>query len=286
MITLYLFVFGCIIGSFLNVLILRYRPGESLFGRQLLGRSHCPKCHKTLEWYELFPIISFIIQLRKCRKCGAKISFQYPIIELLSGLIFSVIPIILGFSYYSILWVLVFLLMLVITVIDIKHYVIPDSANIILTILGAINTVLLWRGFVGFDEIVPGSFLRSYALMFQFGNIFSNPLYSHILGAVLLSGFFALLIALSRGRAMGWGDVKFGFALGLLFGWSDSILILMLSYIIGSLISIPLILQRKKKMKDMIPFGPFLVLGSTTVFLFGFAIMKGYFAFIDKLIGI
>lgn len=283
MIALYLFVFGCIFGSFLNVLILRYRPGETLFGRQLLGRSHCPKCHKTLTWYELVPVLSFVIQLGKCRGCKEKISVQYPIVEAISGLIFLIIPIIFNYSYYSILWVIAFLLLLVITVIDIKHYVIPDSANIVLGVLGVINTFLLWKGYVGADELARGSFLKSYALMFQFGDIFANPLFSHILGAVVISGFFVILILISRGRAMGWGDVKFGFALGLLFGWPDAIMILMLSYIFGSLISIPLLIRQKKKMKDMIPFGPFLVLGATTVFFFGYPMIKAYFDFIGKL---
>lgn len=278
MLSLYLFILGTIIGSFLNVLILRYRPGETLFGRQLLGRSKCPNCRKVLSWYELVPVLSFILQRGRCRSCGAGLSLQYPIVEFLSGLIFVTVPPVFGYSAYGCLWVAVFILLLVITVIDIKHYVIPDSANIALGLLGLLNAFLLQFGYVGADDLVPGSFFKSYALVFS---VFSNPLAAHIVAGLGIAGFFALIILISRGRAMGWGDVKFGFALGLLFGWPDAIVALMIAYIIGAAVGVALIARRRKTMKDMLPFGPFMALGAAIIFYFGYDIIALYFRILN-----
>lgn len=279
MLSLYLFILGTIIGSFLNVLILRYRPGETLFGRQLLGRSKCPKCRKILSWYELVPVFSFILQRGKCRNCGAKLSVQYPVVELLSGLIFVTVPAVFGYTnYYGYLWVVAFLLLLVITVVDIRHYVIPDSANIALGLIGLLNAWLLEGKYIGAGDLVPGSFLKSYALVFS---IVSSPFVAHLIAGASIAGFFALIILLSRGRAMGWGDVKFGFVLGLLFGWPDAIMALMIAYIIGAIVGVSLIAKHRKTMKDMLPFGPFMALGAAIVFYFGYDIISFYFRILN-----
>lgn len=275
MLFLYLFILGTIIGSFLNVLILRYRPGETLFGRQLLGRSKCPKCRKILSWYELVPVLSFVLQRGRCRNCGVKLSSQYPIVELASGLILATAPAVFGYySPYGYLWAVAFLLLLAITVIDIRHYVIPDSANIALGLTGLLNAWLLESGYAGAEDLVPGSFLKSYALVF---NLFESPFLAHLVAGLSIAGFFTLIILLSRGRAMGWGDVKFGFALGLLFGWPDAIMALMIAYIIGAAVGISLIAKHRKTMKDMLPFGPFMALGGVIVFYFGYDIIAFYF---------
>src|SRR3990167_8947526 len=118
-----LFVFGTIVGSFLNVVGLRW--DEKNFG----GRSHCPNCDKILSWLELIPILSFLILRARCSKCGIKISWQYPLIELWTGLIFVSVPII---------FIPVFCLYVAITIYDFKHKIIPDElvyASIILSFL-------------------------------------------------------------------------------------------------------------------------------------------------------
>lgn len=276
---LYLFILGTIIGSFLNVLILRYRPGETLFGRQLLGRSKCPKCHKILSWRELVPVFSFIFQRGRCRNCGVRLSAQYPVVEILSGLILAFTPAAFGYAnFYGYLWAAAFLILLVITVIDIRHYVIPDSANIALGFLGLLNAWLLEKKIVGAEDLVPGSFLKSYALVF---NISSSPFLSHLIAGAAIAGFFTAIILLSRGRAMGWGDVKFGFALGVLFGWPDAIMALMIAYIIGAVVGVSLIVKHRKTLKDMLPFGPFMAIGAAIVFFFGYDIISFYFRILN-----
>src|SRR6056297_1893691 len=142
-----LFVFGLIFGSFLNVVAWRYKPGKSVFRlNPLKGRSHCPYCDKKLRWIELIPLASFFIQGGKCRECGHKLSWQYPIVELLSGVIFAGVPYYL-IKFYSIesishnvnmlyalivLWILVFTVWLLISAIDRRHYLVPNELNITL----------------------------------------------------------------------------------------------------------------------------------------------------------
>ena len=154
---LFLFVFGTILGSFLNVVILRYVPGKAFLGGQLLGRSHCPKCGKSLKWYELFPVLSFVAQLGKCRGCGKRISFQYPIIELLGGFI-MIAAYAMGFSWWlNFLWALALFILLAASVIDLKHYVIPDGATITLIVIGAAMTLIEHLGLTGQTSTIQGS---------------------------------------------------------------------------------------------------------------------------------
>src|SRR3989344_7264017 len=137
-----LFAFGLAVGSFINVVTLRYLGGEKLLKnvKRLGGRSHCPLCRKQLSWYELVPVISFIIQRGKCRKCGKPISWQYPIVEFISGLIFVFVPYqLLNYQLLGIsIWILIFLLFLILAVIDFRNYIIPDEVTIALGFLGLV----------------------------------------------------------------------------------------------------------------------------------------------------
>src|SRR3989338_4514124 len=144
-----LFLFGLAAGSFLNVVSLRFQPGQRLLDLRIInGRSACPHCQKTLRWYELIPLLSFIVQLGRCRSCGQRLSLQYPLVELLSGLIFVFVP----YSLFSILnpqfsiliavWLLIFILFLLLSIIDFRHYIIPDSINLLLAVLGVFLIIL------------------------------------------------------------------------------------------------------------------------------------------------
>lgn len=283
-------MFGLIFGSFLNVVTIRYNPDKGFSNvRSLGGRSRCPICRAQLTWYELIPVLSFVFLRGKCRHCGHRIALQYPLVELLTALIFFVVPLqvtsssrllLLGASPFSsvpvlllaALWVAVFVLLLILAVIDFKHMIIPDSVNIALGLLGvAIAGVNQWMH--GFD-LFQGSFLRHYAAIFGLrGDIWMNHLFAALLGLV----FFGTIIVASRGRAMGWGDFKLVGALGLVFGWPDILLVLAFSFIIGSVVSIGLMIRGRKHMRDAVPFGPFLVAGSTTVFFFGYQLASLYF---------
>ncbi|MCL5004629.1 MAG: prepilin peptidase [Patescibacteria group bacterium] len=272
-----LFFVGTAIGSFLNVISLRYKPGKKLFSEDVItGRSHCPHCRKILKWYELVPVFSFIIQKGKCRHCKHKLSWQYPLIETLSGLIFIFIPIVLGapmFAPRSIIWILIFFIFILIGLIDFRHYIIPDQLNFSLAILGLflISIKEKTRAFGMFE----GSFMGHYSGLFGLrDNIWVNHFFAALLGML----FFGLIIVLSRGRAMGWGDFKLVGPLGFIFGWPDILMIIFLSFIIGSVFVAPLLIKGVKKMKDVVPFGPFLIIASSLTFFFGYQIIDGYFS--------
>lgn len=277
-----LFIAGTTIGSFLNVVASRYKPDRFLLDiRSLEGRSYCPKCKTQLSWYELVPIVSFFVQIARCRHCAKPISWQYPIVEIMSGLIFVAVPAyfesayritelaVLGhditwFYALSTIWVFAFLALLLLSVIDFYQYLIPNELTLFLAILG-----------IGAIYFTHGSFVGFYAPLLE---ISANLWISHFFGALVALLFFGLIISVTRGRGMGIGDLKLAGALGLLFGWPDILLIGMAAFVVGSLASIRLLLNKKKTLHDAVPFGPFLALSAGIVFFFGFYIVRTYLA--------
>lgn len=256
-----LFIFGAVIGSFLNVVTLRYDGEHFLFDTNMIGgRSHCPDCKKTLRWSELVPIVSFLIQGGRCRRCKARLNIQYPIVELISGLIFVFVP--LSFApigamvilIATILWVTVFEALLVTAVIDIRLGIIPDEINIFLGILGIFLAI--------FSGAAAGGEWNAVLLK--------------IIGAVTAGIFFAALIAITRGRGMGMGDLKLAIPLGLLFGWPEIVLVLMSGFVIGAAAGGISIAFGKKTIKGTLPFGPFLAIGAAAAFFFGTSIVNWY----------
>lgn len=282
----FLFILGLAFGSFLNVVSLRYKPSQKLFDLKIIGgRSRCLICKKQLVWHELLPLFSFLFRKGKCRHCGHRISLQYPLVEFLGAMIFVLVP--YHFNLQPITynlpqllavgcWLSVFLLFLLLAIIDFREYIIPDEINILLLIFGAalifINQYLMP---VSNFPFLP-SFLGSYAMLFgSFGGIWAN----HAVATLLALLFFGAIIFLSRGKGMGWGDFKLAAALGLIFGWPDILLVLAMSFIFGALISLLLMVLKRKNIKDVVPFGPFLVIGAAAVFFFGFKIVSLYFNF-------
>lgn len=279
-----LFLLGLAIGSFLNVVAVRYSPKKSFFDFQKLkGRSKCPKCLKQLKWYELIPLLSFIIQKGRCRNCGAKISFQYFFAEFISGLIF-LLPFyfyspLIPYSYFlasSVVWITIFLIFLLLWLIDKRLFIIPDELNIILAISGFI-LIAFQDKYSQFDSL-KGSFLGNYASIF---GLRSNIWVNHLLG--LLIGFLivGVIIILTRGRGMGLGDLKLMGALGLIFGLPDVVFVMAFACLIGSVFSIYQIIFNGRKLKETVPFAPFLVFGAVTLIFFGQAIIGSYFRFFN-----
>lgn len=283
---IWLFIFGLAIGSFLNVIAVRYNPEKFILNKKTLGgRSACPKCGNKLNWFELVPLLSFIFLRARCRNCKKKISFQYPLVELISGSIFVFVPALLSsnFGFKSIClssdvscsalhfsWVLIFLTLLLISLIDIRVKIIPDEANIFLIILGVVIAIFAAKEF----GPVSGSFLGPYAALFGLRDIlWLNRVIALAFGIV----FYGLLILITKGRGMGMGDLKLTAALGVVFGWPDIVIITGLSFIIGSLFSLPGLLSKKKGLKSFLPFGPFIAMASCVVFFWGEDIMRFYF---------
>ena len=276
---LLLFVFGLAVGSFLDVVASRYDPDKFLLSKKIIGgRSRCVKCGKKLEWLELIPIISFALQAGRCRSCKTKLSLEYPLVEILSGLIFVLVP--RAFSSWTVagLWILVFLTLLLITLIDLRLNLIPDEASIILTILGIFLIILTASRF----SLAEGSFLGPYAAM---AGLRQNIWLNHLLAAISAGLFFGLLILITRGRGMGGGDLKLGAALGVVFGWPDTLAILALAFIIGSLFGLGGILRRKKTLKSAMPFGPYLALASVLIFFFGGDLARLYLKLLNFIPG-
>ncbi|MFZ5943368.1 MAG: prepilin peptidase [Bacillota bacterium] len=237
------FVFGITIGSFLNVCIYRLPRGESI----VHPPSHCPGCNYQLKAWDLVPLFSYVFLGGKCRNCGIRISARYPLIELLTGMMFVLVVDKFGFNLEGLFYCLFGAALLVVTFIDLEHFLIPNSVVLFIIILG-----------IGFHI-----FVRSFSVI--------NAAAS-FLGAGL---FFLLLFILSRG-GMGGGDVKLAAALGLWLGWPDIALAVFLGSLAGTLISIPLILFKIRSRRDPIPYGPFLVLGTIIALGAGDGIWQWY----------
>ncbi len=236
-----IFLFGLIMGSFLNAVIYRLDSGESI----VKSRSHCPKCGHVLAWYELVPIFSFVIQGGKCRECKGSISWQYPMVELATAILFVLV------LYYNLplLYTLtISSLLMVIFVYDLKHYIIPDKI-----IYPAI--------------LVSGIFVWQHATY--------NIQYT-IYAAIGASVFFAAMFFASRGKWMGFGDVKLAFFMGLFLGWPNILVGLFAAFMLGGIIGMGLIAYGKKTMKSQVPFGPFLVTGTFIAMFLGDKITEWY----------
>jgi leader peptidase (prepilin peptidase)/N-methyltransferase len=267
-----LFAFGLAIGSFLNVVATRYDGEHFLFGTKLIGgRSHCTHCKKTLRWFELVPLLSFLIQGGRCRRCKARLSVQYPIVELISGIVFVSVPFALGVGapmgvatvavtpiIAAALWIAILEALLVMSLVDVRLGIIPDEINIFLGVAG-IALAIFSAGSAGGQEGV---------------------VLAKIIGAAVAGVFFTLLIAVTRGKGMGVGDLKLAIPLGLIFGWPDIVLVLMLSFVIGAIAGLFAIARGKNTIKGTLPFGPFLALGGAIVFFWGSQIFNWYFSLI------
>lgn len=251
---IFIFLLGTLIGSFLNVVIYRFNTGKSIVS----GRSICMTCNHTLRWYELIPIFSFLIQSGKCRRCASGISHQYPLVEFGTGLVYVLIalhfiPILsLSQSSYILLVTLfsfIFSLLIVISVYDIRHKIIPDKLVYVYAFISLLSIFINHTG-------VGPLFVKA-------------PLMSIIAGP-LLALPFALLWLISKGRWMGLGDAKLMLGIGWMLGLLAGVATIMLSFWIGSVISLAVILFSHKKidMKTEIPFAPFLIISTLIVFLY------------------
>ena len=225
---------GLVIGSFLNVVIYRLPRGLGF----VRGRSFCPKCKHKINWFDNVPVISFLILKGRCRFCGGKISWRYPLIELLAGALFYL-------SYLSHLSFLSYLLicgLVVIFFVDLEHQIIPDEIVIPLSVL-----------FLG------------YRLLTNIQYLISNFLITGIVSFL----FLYLIHLLTKGKGMGLGDVKLAFLMGLVLGFPKIVVAFYLAFLTGAFVGVILILLGKAKLKQKIAFGPFLVFGTIFSLLWG-----------------
>lgn len=235
------FIFGTLVGSFLNVIVLRHG-----FHEARRSRSGCSACGKHLKWYELVPIVSFAFLRGRCSECGSRLSIQYPLVELTVGLLFAG-TFLLFYPFASLLQFGIFAALLafwswfvVLTVYDLKHTLVPLPFSFSL-----IGTAFLVRAF---EALSLSSFV---------------PLYDAFAGAVIFGGFLLFLYLITRGKGMGLGDAYVGVALGFLFGTIQTLNVIILSFWTGAGIGIVLLALKKGfKMKSEVPFVPFLFVGT------------------------
>lgn len=246
------FVLGTIIGSFLNVVALRYNTGMTL-----KGRSKCFSCGNNLSWHELVPVLSFLLQKGSCKNCKSKISWQYPIVELFAGFCFLMIfymfpPMTFEASISTVFYLFITCILLVITIYDIKHKIIPDS------LVYTFAVVALARLFIS----------PELTLML--------PSLSDALAGPILALPFALMWLLSKGAWMGLGDAKLVLGIGWVLGLMPGISAIVLAFWIGAIFSLiwMYIVMKKFKARYEIPFGPYLILGMYLVLFFGIRIIE------------
>jgi len=236
-----IFVLGTIVGSFLNVIIFRYNTGRSF----VTGRSKCFSCGKTLHWYELLPLFSYLMLGGKCLGCNSKISGQYFVVELLTAVIFSGLFLKFGLTPLLPLYLVIASLLITMSVYDLKHKIIPD---------GMVYT---------FIALSIGMLFLTHPI----SELLSFPISLDLLAGPILFAFFAFFWLISKGKWMGFGDAKLATGVGFLLGFSGGAYAIILAFWIGAVVSLTLILLQKIKIakfklsfKSEIPFAPFIIL--------------------------
>src|SRR3989339_458506 len=238
MFELFIFILGTAIGSFLGVVIDRLPRDESLN-----GRSHCNFCKHNLGVLDLLPVISFILLNGKCRYCKRKLSWQYPFIEMLTGLLFVMVFIVrypagvyLEQDFYSLLAYLgIVSCAIVIFMVDLKKQIIPDEVQISLFLIVFLLKILQGVSVTGLG-------------------------FGLVEGALVMVPILFLYL-LTKGRGMGFGDVKLSFIVGFLLGLKSGLVALYIAFILGAIVGVLLLVSKKKKMKSKIAFGPYIILG-------------------------
>lgn len=246
------FVFGAIIGSFLNVCIYRIPAGVSVVSPP----SRCSNCGSTLKWFHNVPIFSFLFLRGKCAFCGIKISCRYPLIEALNGALFVLVFWFFGFSLFTLVFFLFVSALVVITFIDLDHQIIPDVISL------------------------PGigvGFCCSFLLPWL---TWQDSFFGILLGGGSLYAVAAGYELLTKKQGMGGGDIKLLAMLGAFLGWKAVLPIIFLSSLAGTLVGVPLMLFKGENGRLAIPFGPFLALASIVYLFWGQRIVEWYLGFL------
>ncbi len=242
-------VFGMLIGSFINCFAWRLHQEETIF-----GRSYCPKCLSKIKWYDNIPLLSFLILKGKCRSCSQKISWQYPLVELITGLLFY-----LSFSFFGPSpifliqsFIIIFVLVLVF-IFDFRWYLIPVS-------------VLLWSALI---LAILGALSHWFILGYY--------LFSLVVTVAIAIVFFGAQYLLTKGRGLGEGDIWLGAFLGVAFANVLEISVAILSaYFIGAIVGIGLLVTGNKKWGSKLPLGVFLSIGGLIALFWGQEIASWY----------
>lgn len=263
LIVIMVFILGCCFGSFVNMMEYRLAVRYKIYNLKFKNlknknRSFCDYCCRQLTWYENIPIVSWLVQKGQTKCCRKKLPFAYPIVELMMGILFVInfkitnnqIPInpsnfqLLITNYQLILIYLISFIIVIFlvfsAVFDLKYMLLPDFSTVILSIAAVVLN--LFNNNFGIDNIIS---------------------------AFTAGGFLLILYLITKGKGMGMGDVKLAFFIGLLLGWKLTIVAFYIAFIVGALAGIFLLLRKHVKKNTSIPFGPFLIIGTTICWWFG-----------------
>lgn len=241
-----LFILGAMFGSFVNAWVWRTRKNIKMFSTD---RSVCPKCKKMIVWYDNLPILSFIFLGGKCRRCKKSISWQYPLVELWVGVVFVLLGYVHGVMGVEI--------------------VRDMSISVILTYIFLYDLL--------YTEILDSITLPSGLILFVLAFIFGwHSFWSMLIAIIIGAGFFLFLYAVSKGKWIGGGDIRMGLLMGIVLGWPNILLALMIAYVSGAVISMILVGLKKKKFKGETPFGTYLSVATFITLICGDAIVKWY----------
>lgn len=244
--TIFIFLFGLVFGSFYNVVGLRVPQKESI----VHPPSNCPKCQRRLTALDLVPVLSYVFLGGKCRGCGNKISWVYPVIELMTGVLFAFAYGQLGWGIELIVALFFISLLVIIVVSDLAYMLIPDKVLVFFLPLLAIGRVLSPL----------------------------TPWWDSLVGAVVGFGILYIIAVLSNG-GMGGGDIKLFFLIGLVLGTIDTLLTLFLAAVIGMIVGITMLSKNKQGRKTPIPFGPSIALAAVIVYFYGDVLINWYLGF-------
>ena len=246
-----IFILGLIVGSFSNVCIYRIPKNESI----IYPASHCPKCSSPIKPVDNVPILSYILLKGRCRNCKKKISIQYPSVELLTGLIYLIIYLIYGLNIQTLIYIILSSALIIIAFIDLNEQVIPEVISLPGMAIGLILSVFV--SYISFINSVLGIVIGG--------------------GIILVIRLVGSLIF--KKESMGIGDIELAAMIGAFLGWRYIAISLFLGFFLGALIGIILILSKIKGREDVVPFGPFIVLGSLITLLWGEKIITWYIGF-------
>jgi len=236
----FILLFGTVVGSFLNVCIYRLPEGESI----IWPASHCPYCKTQIKWYDNIPLLSFILLKGRCRYCNKPISWQYPLVELLTGIFTFLVYQKVGISLITLIYLLFIYALIVISFIDLKWQIIPDIISI------------------------PGIFCGLIASLILPDLSFKDALYGALLGGGMLFLVAYGYYFIKKREGMGGGDIKLLAMIGAFLGWKAIPFVILIASLTGSLIGILWIFLQKKDKYFPIPFGPFLALGAICLLFF------------------
>lgn len=243
---IFAFIFGAAIGSFLNVCIFRIPAKASI----IKPASQCPQCHHPIRFYDNIPMISFLLLRAKCRDCGAKISWRYPMVELLTGLFALLLFVKFGLTLNFLVYFIFTAVLIVITFIDLDHQIIPDVLSL------------------------PGIPLFFLAAVFVVKLPWMEALIGLLIGGGVLFSIAFIYQLMTKREGMGGGDIKLLAMIGGFLGWKSLIFVLLFSSFAGALVGGAAMMIKKQDMKYAVPFGPFLSAAAVAYIFFGDAFMR------------